>query len=402
MDVSVDAKRVAFAWTGNGGTTQLSVANINSGTNPATLNISSPTSIAPSPGRDPLDIAFRRDPSLPSGFDPYTDFIHTLQNDGADRYYVIQDDYNSIIGAGGHTQLQDDASFIGPMLTGTSLSSGRIDQIKLDVPDVSAERRWAYTWSDGATVFLRRYVAPFSLATPSGIGSSTTQIINNGSLQDMAGNPIDLCSANRNIKVAIAYKGSSNNIFLGWLTDATIGSPTGGSGFQNAISIELTEAPAYPSPMRAVSSEDYLHVQTNNLMTAREYVALSHHSSTTNNYLYNCFTADDGMDNYLQHKNHNMSGATMWRATAPSGIEQATTIKVGPNPFMNTLQLQGDGLLEVKLNDIMGRRIASFNGTAGTINPVLSNKAAQVASGAYVLTVKDEKGREQVFKLNKQ
>lgn len=412
MDVSLDAKRVAFAWTGNGGGVQLSVANINSATNPPTLNLSLPEPIGAAAARDPLDVAFRRDPILPSGFDLYSDFIHVLINDGLNNYYVTQNEYNDIMtGGGGFTQLWDDATYMttppfGPMWTGTNPGGGRSDHMKLDVPDQSSQRRWAYTFTDGQSVFLRRFVAPTSLSPSSAIGSSSFQIINNGFLVDVMGNTIDACNTSRNVKAAIAHKANTNNIYLSWLSDATISAPVGmgGSGFSNAISLELQELAPWPAPMRAVSAQDYLHVQTTTFgAAAREYVALSHHSATTHNYLYNTFTADDGVDNYLLHKNHDMAVSSTWRTTPQSAIEQALSgISAGPNPFTDVVRIQAAGTLSVQLSDISGRSIAAYEGTDAAVNARLSSTTTQLAAGTYLLSVQNDAGEKQVFKLNKQ
>ena len=394
MDVSYDATKVAFAYSGNCGGVMLSAAYINP-TNPASVVFGSvlPPVGVPYPSYNAVDLAFRYDPTMKE------DFVHTLMPDGSGNYFVTEHSYNYIMTGTGISRT-DDFTPSAPFGIGTSVGP-IIGYPKLDVPDVSSERRWAYTWTDGNTIWLRRGFSSTSTAPNTNAGTAVTNDVNVGLLAASPPfNPIYNTSSNRNLSPTIAYSGSSTNLLIGWNTDATI--PSAGS--DNWTSVELTEFPIYPA-LSVLSDLDYLNVQTNTANGASQYIAFSHHSETAGK-LYTTYTNwDISGDNLLEHKNHDLSLSSSWRSATDIqvGTKQNQNVSIGPNPFINTLNLTGhvSGKIKVQLTDITGRVMFSSEGSLQEVNTLLNTKTPVLSQGTYFINIENNNSEKQTFKVQK-
>jgi hypothetical protein len=400
MDVNYDADKVAFAWTGNGGGVQLTAGTITPG-NPPMLNCNyAPLPIAFYPSVNPLDIAFRHDPTIGAS----EDYIHTLIFDGINGYYVTQFNYDYVFGTSIFPIIAyDEATFSTSAWYGPNIFHK--GHMKLDVPDISSERRWAYTWTDGTHVFLKRFMAPSSSSTT---GTSIVNVVNDGSLNCSTKGMSRIANLNayKNEMPAIAYKkDTSTSILLGWRTTATSDPMLSSSGYDNWVSVVLQEGASFTAPPIVVSDYDYLDVQNNSAVNAHQYLAMSHHTSTTSDFLYNTFTTDDG-NVLLYHQNHYTPVSSTWRlapkgSTVTQGLEQ---IKVGPNPFAEELkiELNSKANISVHLTDIAGKVLCRFKGTPTEVNQAMNNETSRWVSGTYFLYVLTDNGTQQVFKLTKQ
>ena len=399
MDVNIDKDKVAFSWSGNCGTVQCTVGSLN-GAGVLTTGIDY---ISPFPSMNPADVAFRRDPTTI----PFpTDYIVTLIPDSNTSvgYFVTQDEFNDVLaGTVGTSSIHrvDDAGPVpfggGTMLGGTALTGGLFDHAKLDVPDVSPERRWAYTWSNGTNIHLRRYATMNSLDPSSPIGSSTTQVVNDGSLLDIFGARVTRCNNVPNAMPAISYTLSNAGVYrqqIAWRTrNAT----------DNWVGIEVDEIVPWPAPAQASSTLDYLDIQSANTNRATEYIALSHGSNMP--FLYTAFMQNDNLGvDYLNHKNHDFGVSSFWRVTDKATISGAASdlVKVGPNPFSDELKISSNEPLRVQLNDVTGRSIGNYYGDATILNTRVNAAAKQLIPGTYFLNTISDSGDKKVFKLSKQ
>lgn len=398
MDVSKNANRVAFAYTCNGNWVQLKVGNMVGNT----LVLGPEQTVAGGYAKNPLDIAFRHDPTVFPVTGP-KDFASILFEDGSGGYLVLQCDYDWAINPGAPgviNPIADDANPISvPTYNGTLLGTTLSDHIKLDVPDEGIERKWAYTWSDGNNIYLRRFSRPSSTVSGGPIGSSVTHIINNGTILDMFGMPTYNTSRASNGYASIAFKSDNFNktVLVGWTSNVTI--PF--SGLTNLIAAEYTEDPmSWTLQPRLSSAPSYLYMQTNNTtLGSGKALAFSHHSITTADLLYNCFVQDDAL---LQHKNHVMSTTSTWRKTEnTAGQSSGLMLHAAPNPFSNDLKLTGttEGNCSAELVDFTGRTVLSAHGDLNTINAELKKTAPSLTAGIYILRVHKDKGEPQVFKL---
>lgn len=401
MDVNYTADKVAFAWTGNGGGVQLTAGTITPG-NPPVLNCNyAPLPIAFYPAQNPLDIAFRHDPTIGAK----EDYIHTLIYDGVSGYFVNQASYNYVTSGSGFLSFKyDEGTLISGAWYGVATGTTVRGHMKLDVPDISSERRWAYTWSDGTHIILKRFMAPSATSA----GTAIVHFVSDGSLNCSTKGYSRIADLNayKNEMPAIAYKkDTSTSILLGWRTTATSDPMLSSSGYDNWVSVVLQEGVSFTAPPIVVSDYDYLDVQNNSAVNAHRYLAMSHHTSTTSDFLYNTFTTDDG-NVLLYHQNHYTPVSSTWRlapkgSTVAQGVEQ---IKVGPNPFAEELkiELNNKANINVHLTDIAGKVLYRFKGTPTEVNQAMNNETSRWVSGTYFLYVLTDNGTQQVFKLTKQ
>lgn len=284
---------------------------------------------------------------------------------------------------------------------------------KMDVPDLPSTD-WAITFAykPESSVFTGLffpwpYVAPTSLvsvhtAAEDGknnvyVRSNFVQnIMNNGSLGNMANN------LDKNIAPTIAYGTgmTANHVAVAWASEYA------GAAHSTAWGYIAVEMNAITSTRTSANDYFLLAANPNLDCGGNPLVALSKHNDGLND-VYSNFTQEDAMGTYsVQHKDHPWTLAPIsWRQADPNAkapLVEDERLSVAPNPFTNTLHVSSGKDISVQLTDILGRRLAAFSGTSQEVNKQLDNKAAELSSGTYLLSVQSMSGKSDVFKLTKE
>jgi hypothetical protein len=170
------------------------------------------------------------------------------------------------------------------------------------------------------------------------------------------------------------------------------------------VGVELNTALPYgtSSPSSLLSGNDYLHVSSSPADDCgnNPLVSLSKHTDGLSN-LYTTYAQEDAANTYsIMHKNKPFMSSAYWRTS--TNVLKASPISVAPNPFANTLHINGcSSELSVFMSDLLGRTIAHFTGTVFEINKQLDAVVPTLLQGSYFLKVYSSVEQYNIFKLTK-
>lgn len=225
-------------------------------------------------------------------------------------------------------------------------------------------------------------------------------ILTNNSLITGSHTPInDL----KNINPTVAFEPSSTkNVAVAWVSEQA---KVTTAWSYVSVKLDLSAPVGSSSPLFRLNPDSYLRIPNTPSLTNdcgnNPLVALSRGNFGLN-ALYCSFSQEDGTPTYsIQHQNHNWSVSSLWKKTGIANLDNPN-ISVGPNPFTNTLHIQGVEECSVQLSDILGRKLFEFRGEIDAVNKQLDNKVSIITPGTYLLNITTKSGDKETFKLTKQ
>lgn len=348
----------AIVWD-NPGVGIQTIASNNGSWNPANISTLNGTI-----GESGPDIAFCTDESTHT-----TNLHYVYYNSGTGFVTEASVDLGTILGTPGLiTPAIGDYNYVGILPS----------RLVLDCPDFYAADNWAYTYTDGARVFVR-YIDYLSTAT------ATTTSVNTGALGNVAlGSPYEMSAP------ALSYGSGA----LGSGTD------------QITVAWYITEGGAASKyialQMRAdgtswLNSGDYMDLPN---ATADFYpyagIALSKSDvKATPVYLYaTYYDYNDATNEYQLHHAFHKWGDVAFKGqgTAKFAGNAITAAKINtyPNPFNSSfttyVELEEAGMLRLEVWDLTGRLVGSFesNVTEGK-HEIKIKDIEKLAPGTYLL-----------------
>lgn len=275
------------------------------------------------------------------------------------------------------TPTVNDANLIG------SVSPYSFDLV-LDCPDAYDVDNWAYTYANNTTDISVRFTDHHTTAVP------TTVVVNSGALiGTVATTGYTVYSPAIHYGTGSFGTGNGDQIYVGWYI-------SDGSAYNGYVGLHMDE-----SGTNLLSAADYLELP--NAITPSLYpfidvigagVAFSKvsYGGTVPDYMYTTYYDYSGANYQLHHAFHKWADPVFRPAgSQPAALSSLENrVQTSPNPFHDVLHtsvdLQKDGIVQLKLYDITGRIVWQHQSSLKKgVHQLKLDNVKDIIPGTYIL-----------------